>query len=96
MVNGQLALKLVGMVRNLAKDKLPRLHQMGDKIVKEILRRQWLAMMSPVQVGDYIFGKKRKPLHYIMDFIRIFDNLQNIVILQSYDIPAIIGLTKTW
>ena len=64
MVNGQLALKLVGMVRNLAKDKLPRLHQMGDKIVKEILRRQWLAMMSPVQVGDYIFGKKRKPLHY--------------------------------
>ena len=31
-----------------------------------------------------------------MDFIRVFDHLQNIVILQSYDIPAIIGLTKTW
>ena len=71
MVNGQLALKLVGMVRNLAKDKLPRLHQMGDKIVKEILRRQWLAMMSPVQVGDYSFGKKREPMHYINYKVRL-------------------------
>ena len=63
-MNGQLALKLVEMVRNLAQDKLPRLHQTEDKTVKEMLRRQWLAMMSLVQVGDYSFGKKRKPMRY--------------------------------
>ena len=40
MVNGHLARKLVEEVRNIAQDKLPRLHQMGEKIVKEILRRQ--------------------------------------------------------
>ena len=47
--HGRLARKHVGAVKKYEQDKLTHLHQMEDKLVKEMLRKQNFAIRTAVQ-----------------------------------------------
>ena len=49
MKNGRLARKHVGAVKKCEQDKLTQLHQMGDKLVKEMPRKQKFAIRTAAQ-----------------------------------------------
>ena len=49
MVHGRLARKHVGAVKKYEQDKLTHLHQMEDKLVKEMPRKQKFAIRKAVQ-----------------------------------------------
>ena len=49
MKNGRLARKHVGAVKKYEQDKLTRLHQMEDKLVREMLRKPKFAIRTAAQ-----------------------------------------------
>ena len=57
MIPGHLAQKHVEEGKDHAQDKRPFLHQMEDKLVKEMQRTQKIVVMVSVQVAKYFHLK---------------------------------------